>query len=349
MGALTGKVQTVLGPIAVEALGVTLPHDHLLVVNPSFIEPDSASERDRAFSPVTIENLGWIRQYWTSNLDNLRLTDEDTAVAEALRYRRAGGDAIVDPTTFGIGRDPAALARISRATGLHIVMGCGYYVSGTQPADMDTRSESNLIREIVDDITVGPASSGVRAGLIGEIGCSWPIHPNEGKVLRAAAAAQQETGAAIMVHPGRHREAPGKILATLAEAKADLTRVILAHLDRTVPDVTGLRVLADRGCYLEFDLFGLETSYYPFRTPGIVTLSDAQRLDLVAALLEKGLGQQILISQDVCTKHRLARYGGHGYDHILANVTPWMRSLGFAEKDIRTILVDNPGRIFQLV
>ena len=42
------------------------------------------------------------------NRDNLELLDEDTAVSEALLFKRAGGGTVVDVTTLGIGRDPLA-------------------------------------------------------------------------------------------------------------------------------------------------------------------------------------------------------------------------------------------------
>ena len=123
---LRGEAQTVLGPVAPDSLGVTLPHEHLLTdVTCLFAEPEDPAEKTLAHQPVTIENLGWIRYHVTSNLDNLRLSDETTAVNEASVYRQAGGQTIVDASNVGLKRNPLGLARIARATGLHIVMGSG--------------------------------------------------------------------------------------------------------------------------------------------------------------------------------------------------------------------------------
>lgn len=347
MSQITGFAQTVLGQVPANNLGVTMPHEHLLIYNPSFIEPKEASQRQLAHAPVTLENLGWIRQNWTSNLDNLKLYDEDLAFQEVQRFRNSGGNTIVDPTVRDIGRDPAALARISRASGLHIVMGSGYYVSGTHPIDMDSRTVDDIAQEIIHDIEKGVDDSGIRAGLVGEIGCSWPLRENERKVLRGAGYAQLETGAALMVHPGRNEGSPAEIIQVLKEVGTDLSRTIIAHMDRTVLDLAKLREIADSGCYLEYDVFGLETSYYPFRSPGIDMPSDAQRLDQIARLIKAGYGSQLLISQDICTKHRLVRYGGHGYDHILLNIIPWMRRRGFAEEQIIALVVINPQKIIR--
>src|SRR4249919_3286898 len=168
---LAGQVQTVLGAVAPDAIGVTLPHEHLLIdFEVMFAEPAAASDTGRAWEPVGLANLGWVRQNFNANLDNLRLLDEQTAQDEIMLFRRVGGQTVVDPTNVSLSRDPLALARIARATNLNIVMGAGYYVAAAHPADMDRRSEDSIVREIVRDVRVGVGDTGVRAGLIGEIG-----------------------------------------------------------------------------------------------------------------------------------------------------------------------------------
>ena len=133
-GKLTGKVQTVLGIIDADSLGVTLPHEHLFAdQTKSFFEPTDVSQRSLAYQPVTLENLSWIKNNVFNNLDDLKLTDEKLAIKEALLYKWAGGDTIVELSSVGFNRDPLGLARISRATGLNVVMGSGYYVARLHP------------------------------------------------------------------------------------------------------------------------------------------------------------------------------------------------------------------------
>src|SRR5262245_40658030 len=152
----TGHVQTVLGSIAPEAMGITLPHEHLLIdFKVMFAEPAAASDKRRAWEPVSLANLGWVRQHFNANLDNLRLTDEQVAADEILLFKHAGGATVVDPTPKTLARDPQALARIARATGLHIVMGSGYYVAASHPPDMDRRTVDELTREMIADVTSG--------------------------------------------------------------------------------------------------------------------------------------------------------------------------------------------------
>jgi phosphotriesterase-related protein len=340
----SGLACTVLGPVRPEELGPTTTHEHLLIdLTLFFKQPSTARERSRAYEPMTLQNRGWVAYDRTRSYENLHYEDEEVAASEALLFKEAGGKTIVDATTIGIGRDPLALARIARATGLNIVMGAGYYIDAVHPKGMDERTDLDIAREMVADLTTGVGDTGIRAGIIGELGCSWPITDNERKVLRAGARAQRETGAAILAHPGLSEAAPMAVLEVLGDAGADLSRVVMAHLDRTVSDMDAVLELARTGCYLEYDLFGWESSYYSlsdFDMP-----NDAQRIGFVKRLIDEGHAAQVLIAHDICGKNRLARYGGHGFSHILENIVPRMREKGVAERDIDSIIVENPARL----
>lgn len=353
---LVGKAQTVLGPIDAEDLGITLPHEHFLIdMSVWFIEPTACSEKPIARQPVSLENLWFVRYHPYSCLDNLQLLDEQVAIEETMRFKLAGGSTVVDMSNNGLGRDPLALTRISRATGLNIIMGSGYYVEEAQPAGMRL-TEETVAEEIVRDITVGVGNTGIRAGMIGEIGIvGWPMTDGEKRSLRSAAHAQKQTGAPMNIHSGNSPNSPFEIIEVLGNAGADISRVVMSHIDRTVA-VHDVRVkLAKTGCYLEYDLFSLE-GWYPRRmvvsedNPIKADVpNDAQRINEIMALIDEGFLDQILISQDICLKYRLCRYCGPGYAHILQNVLPLMREKGMPEEHIRTILVENPKRLLQFV
>jgi phosphotriesterase-related protein len=100
------------------------------------------------------------------------------------------------------------------------------------------------------------------------------------------------------------------------------------------------------GCYLEFDLFGQESCYYEFSP--IDMPNDAMRVAFLIGLAEKGYLNQLLISEDICTKTSLGKYGGHGYDHILLHVIPLMRKKGMTDADIAQVTVGNPARMLAL-
>ncbi len=358
-----GQVQTVLGLIPVAAVGVTLPHEHLFVdVSCMFDPPTQASERRRAYAPFALENLGWIRTYYFRHYPNLFLDDEREMAAEASAYRQAGGDTIVEVTPLGIGRDPLALARLARTTGLNIVMATGYYVEVTHPPEVAALSEAELTQKMIGEIETGISltradaggqdwqpehvGTGVRAGTI-KAACGYPMTPNERKLLRAAVAAQRATGAGLTIHVGRSDASALEILGVLREAGANLAHTSLDHLELRVEKLETLLEIADSGCFMELDMFGHESSYYPLTKrdmPG-----DGQRLDVLTELKARGLVDRLLISHDICTKHRLLAYGGHGYGHILNNIVPRMRERGFSAEDIHTILVANPAKLLVFV
>lgn len=344
-GGVRGRIQTVLGAVDPSNLGVTLVHEHLLLdLTCLFQQPEGARERRQAREPVSLANLGWTRRHWNANLDNLRLDDERVAIEEALQYRLEGGGALVELSNHGLARDPIGLRRVARATGLHVVMGAGYYVARSHPVGMNEKTDAEIEEEIVRDLVEGVPGTDIRAGVIGELGCSWPLQPNEERVLRAAARAQRRTGAAISIHPGLDERAPAEIMGVLGDAGASGSRVIMGHLDRW-SNLGNLRALARTGCYLGFDTFGQETWVHPFGQ--LDRLSDAQRVDLVRQLIAEGLVDRILLSHDIGYKHRLASYGGSGYAHILTTVLPQMRRKGVGEETIQTMLVDNPARVLQ--
>ncbi|MGS4947928.1 phosphotriesterase family protein [Meridianimarinicoccus sp. RP-17] len=334
--------QTVLGPIRPEALGVTMMHEHVLCdVTPPAL---AASAQERV--TVTLENVHNIRFHWTRHYGNHILDDEDLISRELGDYRAAGGGTVIDLTIRGIGPNPAGLARIARSSGANIVAGTGYYIAEFCATALAEASTDDMAAAMIRDLRIGFGDTGIRAGIIGEIGVSDPWHPDEKRAMTAAALAQQETGAAITVHPGRDPGSPQAVLSHLVAVGADPERVIIGHLDRTFTHPDQALALADTGCVLEWDFFGIESSYYPFSDLDMP--NDAGRLAMIAALLKVGLGDRILISQDICTLTRLRRGGGHGYAHILTGVVPVMTRKGFCSDEIDRILVHTPRRMLTL-
>jgi phosphotriesterase-related protein len=352
---LAGKAQTVLGPVNPDALGVTLSHEHCFMdLSVRFIPPVEASLSHMANQPVSWDNLWYVRYHPTGNVDNLQLGDEAVMTEEVARFKTAGGGTIVDMTNIGLARDPLALARLSRTTGVNLIMGSGYYVEPSVPGGLGM-SEDEMVDVIVRDVTEGVETTGVRAGLIGEIGCSWPTTPNEFKSLRAAARAQRLTGAPVNIHPGFSPESPFQALTELEKSGADLSHVAMSHVEARIFDHAQRVALARTGCMLEFDLFGVE-GYQPIRMvyaehnpmPAHMP-NDGSRVEMIMALIGEGFGDRILMSHDICWKTRLCRYGGPGYVHILNNAVPLMRSKGMDEETIRQLLVDNPRRFLTFV
>ncbi len=343
-----GKAQTVLGVIDGQDLGITSSHEHILWdMSAYFEEPNSASEKELAHQPVSLENLHRIRPKPHGNIDNMVQTDEKIATRELLDFKYAGGNTIVELSQNGLARDPMGLARLARATGLNIIMGSGYYVGLSHPEDMDNKTEEDIADEIVRDINVGVGDTGIRAGIIGEIGCSLPFTKNERKVLRACAIAQRRTGAPINIHPSIDDNTMLENIAVLKDAGADLSRVAISHVDGFGFSLsTRLKVL-EYGCYVEYDGFGQAIYHFFYMGRIANAMSDIQRITDIMQLIEEGYLNQILVAQDFCFKCCLATYGGYGYAHLITNLIPFMKAKGMTEEQIHTLLVDNPRRLLE--
>jgi len=344
-----GRVQTVAGLIDPAELGPTMLHEHLLLDIRCLLLPAPADLGEGfADRPVTPDIRADLVHYPIMNRDDLLLDDEAMAVEEVARYRAAGGGAIVDTTPIGVGRDPLALRRISRDTGVHVTMGTGWYSEQCQPPEVAALSEDELADIMVREIDDGVDDTGIRAGHIGEIGCEGPTD-NELKVLRAAAQAQARTGAMLSIHQVHRPGEAGdqhRLLDVVEACGGDVGRTVLGHMDRSGAEPELQVSLLERGAIMEYDLFGYEQSHANWqREPP----SDRQRILDFVRLIEAGFRDQLVVAQDICFKTMTVRYGGWGYAHILRRVVPGMLAIGLSRDDVDAILVRNPAWLLAFV
>ena len=274
--------------------------------------------------------------------DNYRLTDVDLAVHELERLTAAGCRTVVDATPVGLGRDPLALQRIAQRTGLNVVMGCGWYVEAAHPPGLAARTVEDMSRELIREIETGVGGTGIRPGLIGEIGTSASLKDAERRVLVAAARAQCETGLALSIHLHPWSFEGMAVLDLLEREGVDPCRVLLNHLTTAVADDGYQRALLDRGARLCYDLFGFDHSCI---VPGRYPPSDYDAVAKVAELASEGYLRQLFVSQDIGVKTRLCAYGGWGYAHLFEHVVPLLRTAGMDECAIDRLLIDNPARM----
>ena len=340
----SGLVMTVRGPLPAAEMGVTLPHEHILNDCRCWWNPPKEADRQHlATSPVHPGIIGELRMDPFVNLDNCSLNDEPLAVAELMAFAHAGGRTVVDPTCRGIGRDPAALVRISEATGLNIVMGAGYYLQTSHPPSLRAMGVDDVADEIVAEAHDGVGDSGVRIGLIGEIGVSGDFTPEEEKSLRGAARAQRRTELPLMVHlPGWYRHAH-RVLDIVGEEGGDIAHTILCHMNPSFADMDYQTSLAARGAFLEYDMVGMD---YWYADQGVQCPSDEECARAIKQLIDAGFLDRILLSQDVFLKMMLTRHGGFGYAYVVRHFAPRLERNGATAAEVRTMLVDNPRRVF---
>jgi predicted metal-dependent phosphotriesterase family hydrolase len=308
-------VQTVLGPIDPARLGFTLPHEHTQIA------------------------LWHIPDRW----DYWQLTrDEPVILEELAAYRAAGGSGLVDLTPTGVGRDPGWLVGLARASGLHLVMGAGWYRGAYYPADalIDRRSVDALADELAREATDGVGETGVRPGILGEIGTDKPwVSALEERVHRAVARAARRTGLAITTHAVMSPVGLDQLAIFEAEG-ADPTRVVIGHAD-SYPVLSHYLAIVERGASIEFDFLGM--SFTPAERHG-----EGRVVELLCELLARGHVERVFLSQDVCHDSQLRRYQGNGYTYLADTFLPRLRDAGVGAAEIETMTVANPRRLLTI-
>lgn len=317
MANLTSNhIMTVTGSIAPEELGLALPHEHL-------------------YCDLSIHS---------GKVDN-DVTDVDAMIGEMESFRAAGGRSIVDVTPEGVGRDPARLREISQASGVHVISGIGFYDSVTWAAWLAEASVEQVADYFASQLEEG--EGGVRAGVIGEVFShnepepspeSYRLRPEEAKIFQAAARAQQRTGVGIVTHASLGRGGHAQ-LDVLGEAGADLTRVAIGHCDAhwhedPAHDLAYYLPILDRGAFCCFDLIG-----WAEMAP------DEVRADRIAALVERGYEQQLLLSTDTCRRSQLRANGGRGFGFLWQSFLPLLVERGVGTSSIEAMTVVAPRRL----
>ncbi|HEX8969280.1 MAG TPA: phosphotriesterase-related protein [Chloroflexota bacterium] len=304
-------VMTVRGPVAADTLGVVQPHEHLLL------------------------NVEWIEARFS--LDGL-LNDADLMIEELRAFATAGGRSIIDLTNAGMRRDPVGVRRISEATGVHVILGCGWYRQPYYPPEalIDRTSTAALAERLVDEIEHGLDGTDVRPGIIGEIGSHKDyVTAQEERVFRAAGRAAARTGLAVSTHSAA---SPVGLehLRILCEEGVEPGRVAVGHAD-SYPFLEYHLAILEQGAYVQFDNIG-------YRLPGVAAL-ESRLVPIIVELVRRGWSHRVLLSQDVCHRSHLKAYGGNGYDYLLRQFLPTLRSAGVDDEAIARMTVDNPRQL----
>ena len=272
----------------------------------------------------------------------LELTPDDDLITDELRdFRRRGGGTLVDLTLDGVGRDPHRLRRLASATGLNIVMGCGWYRGAHYPAEarIDQRSVDDLAGQIVREFADGVTDTGIRPGIIGEIGTDKPwVSAQEERVHRAAARASLQTGMAITTH-GVQSAVGLDQLKIFTDEGVDPSRVVIGHAD-SYHDLDFYLAVLDAGANLQFDFLG-----HRF---GVEETIEPRLVETIVEILERGFAPQLLLSQDVCHNRQLKAHGGFGYVYLHQHFLPTLRTAAVGEGEIKTMTIENPARLLTI-
>ena len=306
-------IRTVLGDINPDSLGVTLDHDHLYTLPPEDVtDPD------------------------------LRMDSEEAAIRELEDFRRAGGGGVVEMTTVDYGRDGAALARVSRASGVHVVATTGFNKGVFADRLTASKSIEDIAAWMTREVSVGlerfcdaqphaEDAAHVRAGLIKASSGLRSANENELKVFAAAIQAHRRTGAPIGTHTEKGTWALEQV-RLFVDGAVNLEKVLIGHLDLN-PDLRYLLEVASTGTRMSFDQFG-KSKY----------LSDASRVDLVVKLCEAGHARQLLLGGDMARRSYFKSYGGQpGLAHVPTTIRAMLED-ALPLETVQDLLVGNARR-----
>ncbi len=302
-------IQSVLGPVPVERLGLILPHEHLFTD---------------------------LRGVDTPGLGEADLDDVQAAMQPHLDAAwRAGITALVECTPAGVGRNPLALKRLAQHTPLAIVAAAGLYRQESLPRWALAMSEAEVEARMLAELNDGLDGTDVRAGFIKLAVSNEGITEHEKRNLRAAARAAAQTGVVVASHTsgllsGRHALEQVEILES---AGLPGSRFIWVHAQNS-SELEEHRRVANRGAYLGFD--------------GLSPNKEDVYLKLVMDALGAGLGRHILLSHDAGW-YRPGEPGGgavRGYTYLVQGFLPRLRANGVDEATIRLLTEENPKRAF---
>jgi phosphotriesterase-related protein len=277
-----------------------------------------------------------------SHPDNYDLTDVGVSVEEVAPFVAAGGRTIVELTPPVLGRNALRVREIAEQAGINVVLGTGHYLEPVHASWVSGGTERDIAEQLLGEIREGIGHTGIRPGILGEIGTSDPVTATERRVLRAVAIASAASGLPVSVHlhPWGHEGAT--VLDELERAGADPARVILGHISTAIDRPDELRLLLDRGATLGFDLFGFDHSLLGL---GRWPPSDRDVAIEISRLVGEGFEDRIVLGQDVGVRTRLRRWGGWGYAHLLEHVVPLLGEVGVDAAAVQAMLVDNPARL----
>lgn len=315
-------VNTVLGPVPADRLGVVAVHEALLSVLPGAEHGfDVDIDRSAVFA---------------------------TVAAKLAAFREQGGGTVVDSAGMFHGRDVRLYEALSRTTGVHVVASTGQgpeamlggYFRTPQtnpptpwPAD---RFADLFAGELTEGMVVPRVERRALAGLVATAVTRDGMTATDESLLRGSARAALATGVAVSFRFGDDALAE---LDVVLDEGVGADRVVVGGLDRT--DAVGAaEAVAERGAYVAIDHAGTEGLL-----DGTHYVTDAERVDLVLELVAAGFGDRVLLSSSATGQAFGHEPTDVPFGHVLTVLGPALQEAGLAPGDVRRILVDNPAAL----
>ena len=313
MSQVMPQVETALGPIDVNDIGMCLMHEHIILADWDM--------RSNYEGYVDIEK------------------EVPKAVASLNKAKERGVSTIVDLTPVNLGRDIHSILAVSKATGVNVICPTGFY--WTEEPWMHGWDSDYLSNYMIKDINEGILDTGIKAGIIKCASDHPGVDDFNKKLLQASAIAHRETGAPISTHTTVSNSSARDQVAAFKEFGVDLSRVVIGHMGDS-SDIDYLEEILSNGCFIGMDRFGLEAF-----------LPTDVRVQTVATLCNKGYAGQMVVSHDACSfqdffdGEYVEKFAPNWcYEHVPRDVLPALAAAGISQTDIDTMMIDNPRKVF---
>jgi len=322
------RVNTVLGTITPEELGVTLMHEHVLFGYP-----------------------GWEGDQTVAPFNRTTIINNAVAVLKDLK-ENYGLKTYVDATPNDCGRNVDVLKEVSEKSEVNIICATGYYFEGEgAPVYWKFRASLGDIREelyelFMKEITVGILGTGSKAGVI-KVGSSMnQITDYEKLMFTTAARVQKETGVPIITHTQDGTMGPEQA-DLLIKSGANPAQIQIGHMSDNL-DMEYQEKTLTHEVYVAWDRMGLQgLGGCPM---------DKDRYPVIIALIKKGYSNRLMISHDFIINwlgrplnipdKALPLIANWHPSHLFKNIIPALQKGGISDSQIKTITEDNPRRFF---
>lgn len=300
-------VQTVLGGISYENMGITDTHNHV------WIEPVQGAD---LASPV--------------------LNQFDLIRKELLAYKAAGGASILDCQPGRCGRNANHLAELSGLSGVNILACTGfhrrkYYSPEENPFALSAREVAELFEKELSSAMEETLRDPIRAGFIKiALEAVWTDCPQA--LLEGTAEAAHRSGALVQIHTEKGALAE-KAVVYFEKHGVHPHQLVICHIDKR-PDFGIHKELAKFGVLLEYDTFH-RPKYQP----------EANVWPLVEKMVSAGLSGSICLATDMAEKDMYTAIGGGpGLASLPGVIKSRLQTMEISENDIHKILGGNIAR-----
>ncbi|MFH1137915.1 MAG: phosphotriesterase-related protein [Pseudomonadota bacterium] len=322
------KVNTVLGPISPDDMGVTLVHEHILYGYPGW-------DGDQSVAPY----------------------DHDALVKNAVDVLRNlkdefGLKTYLDATAVDGARRVDVLKEVSEKSEVNIICSTGYYYEGEgSPTYWKFRASlgdvSGELHELfLKEVSDGIMKTGVKAGVIKVGSGKGAITDYEKMMFTTAARVSKETGVPIITHTQEGTMGPQQAEFLLAQG-VNPKRIQIGHMSDNV-DLAYQKAVFNQGVFVAWDRMGLQ---------GLVGCPmDESRYPVMIDLIKQGYANQLMISHDYIItwlgrplnlpEAVLPLVANWHPTHLFKNIIPALKKGGVTDEQIKTIIVDNPRNLF---